>query len=167
MSELPHRWCAYARCQEDLKTKIAVDRHSWGLEAQLNRLVAEDGATLSEAELERIAQSESRKERHRAQLRETFLVADKVTASPEESVYARTQLQATRSGAGEDGWTLLCELGAGHGYGEIAVARGVSTGSLRVRAARLRRALTGPLPQRPSSRHSGAKASARPRLAPL
>ncbi len=141
MMDLPHPWGAYACLQTKLARRQRVDDLSWGLDAGLNLLLAGPEQPLGDAEVRRTVRSENRRERHHARLRRIHLPPEDYFADPEGAFAARQALRAAQVlVANDDDWALLCAVGEGYDYGEIAAARGVSTGQLRVRVLRLRRA---------------------------
>jgi hypothetical protein len=144
MSQLPsYPWCAYACRQAKLAEEHTVNHQSWGLEAELNRLLATIGQSPSnDEELDRVGRSESRRERNRARLRRVHLVATDVAYRPDGALDAQQQLRAVREHVNDNDWALLNAIGEGRDYKEIAAAKGISAGGLRVRVLRLRHGLT-------------------------
>jgi hypothetical protein len=145
MSELPHQWDEYVRLQGQLGNRRHVDGSSWGLEAELDNLLKSIGSEKhipSAEELDRTARSESRKERHRATLRRVYLTPIDPTSDTQGRLDARHELKAVQDQVAAKDWELLHAIGVGRDYEELAEARGVTVGSLRVRVLRLRRGLT-------------------------
>ena len=146
MSELPPPWNEYARHQAKLASRRRVDGTSWGLEAGLNRLLSKKDdeeqsqkeRRLSEEDVDRIIQNESRNERYRAGLRKVYLTPVDTMNNVENALDARHQLQALQEQVSASDWDLLLAVGVGHEYEELAKARGVTSGSLRVRLLRHR-----------------------------
>jgi hypothetical protein len=141
MADLPHPWGDYARLQAKLVHRQQVDDRSWGLEAGLGRLLAEPNQRPTEEAVDRAVRSENRRERHRAQLRRVHLAIEDCMADPEGAAAARQALRAAQVQVSHEDWALLCAVGEGRDYGELAAGRGVSAGYLRVRVLRLRRGL--------------------------
>lgn len=144
MADLPHPWGVYARLQAMLARRYQADDQSWGLDAGLDRLLTAQNKPPGEEEADRAVRSENRRERYRAQLRRVHLVLEDRMADPEEVVAARRALRAAQMMVSHEDWALLCAVGEGHEYAEIAAAQGVSVGQLRIRVLRLRRRLAGP-----------------------
>lgn len=140
MLELQHPWGAYALLQEHLAHRHYVNDKTWGLEAGMNRLLA--GELSGEDDVDRAVRSESRKERHRTQLRRVHLAVEDSTEDPENALEARERLRLVEAQvtAAED-WALLLAVGEGHEYEEIATGANVASGTLRSRVLRLRRTL--------------------------
>jgi hypothetical protein len=145
MPELPHHWDEYVLLQGQLDHRRQVDGGSWGLEAKLDKLlknIESEKQLPSAEELDRTARSESRKERHRATLRRVYLTPSDPRSDTEGRLEARHELKAVQDQVAGKDWELLHAIGVGHDYEELAEARGVTVGSLRVRVLRLRRGLT-------------------------
>ncbi len=83
ITDLPDPWAVYARLQAELDRRKQVDDRSCGLEAGLNRLLAMRVQPLTEEAVSRAVRSESRRERHRAQLRRVHLLIGDSVADPE------------------------------------------------------------------------------------
>jgi hypothetical protein len=141
MMNLPYPWDLYASLQAKLARRQQVDDRSWGLEAGLDHLLAEPNRPPSEEKLDRTVRSENRRERYRAQLRRVHLALEDCEADLEGEVAARQALRAAQVQVADEDWALLYAVGEGRDYGELAAARGVSAGHLRVRVLRLRRGL--------------------------
>jgi len=137
LSKLPPPWDYYLNVQAKLRKSTTVDDSSWGLEAALDRILAA-GATASPQAIERTARSESRRERHRARLRRQHRLREEAVMDGKAQVRARQHLRIIKGSVSENDWMLLCDLGAGCNYDEIAATTGASAGALRVRAHRLR-----------------------------
>lgn len=134
---MPPPWDDYLNVQAKLRKSTTVNDSSWGLEAALDRILAA-GATASPEAIERTARSESRRERYRARLRRQHRPREGEAVDREAQVRARQHLRIIRGSVSDDDWMLLCDLGAGCSYDEIAATAGSSAGVLRVRAHRLR-----------------------------
>lgn len=134
-------WAAYARVQEKLARRLEVEPYTWGLEAALNRLVL--GEPLTEAEISRVIASESRKERHRANLRRVYpeLQGSTWPRATEDALEVKKVLRDLRDHVTEDDWSLVTAISHGQHYSDIAAARGAKPGALRARMCRLRRKL--------------------------
>jgi DNA-binding NarL/FixJ family response regulator len=142
MPELPPRWAAYMRLQEELASKSDADDHAWGLEEALHRLLSDE---LSLEEIDRIIRSRRRRERHQARLRSAYLIKDERQPSVElgTQMDVRQQLAELRDQVTASEWALFQRLGEGYRYKEIADLETVSIGALRARVCRLRRRLCG------------------------
>ena len=141
MADLPHPWGDYARLQDELAHSPQVSGRSWGLEAALNRLVAEPQQVLSSEDADRAVRTESRKERHRAALRRAWMPTEVPIQDPEGALEARRALRLVKGHVSAQDWALLHAVGEGYQYGEIATLTNTPAGALRVRVLRLRRAL--------------------------
>ena len=140
MCELPHPWGAYARLQEELAHRSRVDSRAWGLESGLNAPLTQ--SFLPVEDIDRTVQSASRKERHRAQLRQVYPTTHALPpADPESSVDARRRLRRVQAQVTRGEWVLLRAIGEGHEYKDIAEVLNASPGALRARVLRLRRVL--------------------------
>jgi hypothetical protein len=138
MAALTPPWDQYLAVQANLGTSRTIDDVSWGREAQLNRLLAATTG-LAPDELERVGQSESRRERHRARLRRMH--SSEVHFEGEALVHARDHLRLIKSGVAPKEWDLLAGIGSGVTYSELAASTGAKEGALRVRIARVRQRL--------------------------
>lgn len=138
MDELPEPWGSYQRLQNTLRQRDRVDDVAWGLEAGLNRSLTNREASEN---ISRAVESESRKERYRAQLRGIYFVVEPVVASPENELIAIEHLDRIRSSVAALDWELLCDVADGISYSEIAGSRQTTAGALRIHVFRLRRVL--------------------------
>ena len=150
MSELPHRWSTYARLQTQLarsqgsdKRTSRIDDRTWGIEAALNQLLAEQPP--AEEELDRAIRSASRRERYRKRLRRIHLPAEEPagTSVEEDTFDARERLRRVAGRVTPEDSALLRAVGEGYEYKEIAASTKVAAGTLRARVLRLRRTLSG------------------------
>ena len=141
MSEHPPPWEAYACLQERLARRCEVDGYAWGLEAALNRLLIKPHPTAEE--IERIIASAGRKERNRARLRRANLPFEGRTENSylESAFDAQQVLSEMQMRVTPNDWELLCAVGEGHRYRDIAMVEKAAPGSLRARVFRLRRSL--------------------------
>jgi DNA-directed RNA polymerase specialized sigma24 family protein len=91
----------------------------------------------------RTVRTEGRKERYRTHLRHVYLNTDDLVVKPipENAVHARRQLLRMRTLVTAEEWALLCAVGEGFEYKELAVASKTAPGALRIRVFRLRRKL--------------------------
>lgn len=135
MAELPYPWSIYAQLQSDLQQRDRIDDKTWGLEAQLNRLLR---PTPAPDDVRRAGESESRKERHRAKLRRTYGFGQSVEETFESALFAREQLCHIRETLSAPDWDLLTDVAAGVSYEELAASIDTTAGALRVRTYRLR-----------------------------
>jgi DNA-binding NarL/FixJ family response regulator len=137
MTDLPEKWQVYLRLQERLASRPEVDDYSWGLEASLNRVLAEE--LLSAEDSDRSVRSESRKQRHQAQLRRKYAATQELSSHPDHVLEARLSLRLLKSLITPEEFSLLRAVGEGYDYGEIASANKVAAGTLRARVLRVRR----------------------------
>lgn len=140
MADIPHEWREYARKQIELSLNCRVDGWSWGIEAGLDRILdakARDELLTTE-DVDRAMNAARNREKHRGKLRLTYLDANQTTRHPEHALEARDELRQIQSCVSRSDWNLLSAIGVGRGYGEIAVLRKMTPGSLRVRVVRLR-----------------------------
>lgn len=148
MPELPHEWSTYTRLQAQLARSHGsheriwrIDDRTWGIEAALNRLLAEQPS--AEEGIDRAIRSASRKERHRKRLRRIYLPAEELSgASVEEAFDARERLRRVAGRVTPEDSALLRAVGEGYEYKEIAASTKVAAGTLRARVLRLRRTLS-------------------------
>lgn len=143
---LPYPWDLYFALQTKLQRSNKVDDASWGCEAALNRILSSDPACdspIGTEDIDRWARSERRRERHRADLRMTYLETE-YDAARERALQARQGLRAARRLVTDQEWALLYAVGEGWSYAQIAAKTGTgrSSGALRVRILRLRRRLS-------------------------
>jgi DNA-binding NarL/FixJ family response regulator len=148
MSEFPHQWSPYARLQTQLACNPGgsdeqtwrIDDRTWGIEAALNRLLAEEPPV--EEELYRAVRSASRKERYRKRLRRIHLPAEEPAGTSVEDAFdARERLRHAAGHVTPEDSALLRAVGEGYEYKEIAASTKVAAGTLRARVLRLRRTL--------------------------
>jgi len=147
MCDLPDQWSSYARLQAELarghgsdQRTWRIDDRSWGVEAALSRLVAEELPV--GGELDRTVESASRKERHRRRLRRIHLATGGTTGtSVGDALDARDGLRRVAERVSAEDSTILRAVGEGHQYKEIGANTKVAPGALRARVLRLRRVL--------------------------
>jgi hypothetical protein len=134
-------WSKYAQLQAELRDNHSVGDRSWGIEAGLNRILAAPigESPANDNDIQRAVSSRQRRERHRAALRRLYLVNNEAGPHPEAFLQARAELRSIRAKVISSDWHLLCAVGVGLEYAEIATVKGASTGALRVRVSRLRR----------------------------
>ncbi len=136
---LPNRWHAYARVQSDLNRRSIVNDVTWGLEGGLDRLL--DDEPPSDDELTRAIRTDARRERDRARTRRIRMLHEPVGVDEVGRLDARAQLRVAHASTPAESWEILTALGVGADYAEITSSTAVSTGSLRVRVMRMRKAL--------------------------
>jgi DNA-directed RNA polymerase specialized sigma24 family protein len=145
MKKLSYPWSVYANLQAELSGNRRVSEQAWGTEAALNRFLDpsknEPFFNIETATL--AAASERRKERRRAKLRLIYLADCEQANEPEIMLDARQQLHQIELKIPVNDWSLLCRVGSGQNYDEIANAIGATPGSLRTRVTRLRGQLAG------------------------
>lgn len=136
MAAIPQLWANYAQLQQRLASRSSIDDHSWGMEAQLDRLLEQPGC--DDETLARVGASASRKARHRARLGRIYLTVQDSAPGPEAPACARRDLRSIRAAVNDNDWRLLVAVASGYGYDELAAERRVTTGSLRARVLRQR-----------------------------
>jgi hypothetical protein len=143
MTDLPYPWGVYARLQTEMLRGSRITDQSWGTEAAMNGVLAslQDNKPPTPDEIERTAASERRRERRRAYLRLVYLAGSDTSPHPEAALIARHELDIARSRVSERDWSVLCQVGSGCGYAELASVNGGTSGGWRVRVLRLRRQL--------------------------
>ena len=143
MAEIPHLWRAYARLQQQARQSRRADARSWAFEAGLDYLL-EDHPGRADEGAEGVARAVStarRREAHRDGTLRRVAVEWDNSPHPEAALHARLTLDTIRSRLTGPDWDILCEVGAGRSYDEIAAVRGGTPGGSRVRILRLRRTL--------------------------
>ncbi|PZP44812.1 MAG: hypothetical protein DI601_11220 [Azospirillum brasilense] len=142
MAEIPHPWRAYARLQQQAGRSRRADVRSWAVEAGLDHLLgAPVGAAEADEDVARAISAVCRREVHRGRILRRHAGGNN-HRHPEAALHARLMLEAIRSRLTEPEWDILCDIGAGRSYDEIAEARGGTPGACRVRVLRLRRTLS-------------------------
>jgi hypothetical protein len=150
MSKPSRQWSTYGRLQAQLAPSHGsnertwrIDDRAWGVEAALNRLLAEQPP--AEEELDRTTLNASRKERYRKRLRRIHLTAEESAGASVEDVFdARERLRRLAGRVTSEDSALLRAVGEGYEYKEIAAGTKVEAAVLRARVFRLRRTLTLP-----------------------
>lgn len=145
MADLPHPYGAYLRLQNLSDKNTCLDGEYFGQDAALEALLSPESISAAEAvDVERVSANAARKERYRAALRAKNLAGDEL-GDPDvvhRAVEAREIIRAVEQQvANEDDWDLLQAVAEGEPYFKLAVDRGVSEGSLRVRVSRIRHAV--------------------------
>lgn len=140
---IPHAWDVYRRLQEQLARKCHVDDQSWGLEGALNRFLVRPEELLTQEQVARAVGSQCRRERYRRELVRGLPAQEDPRGTPDGAIDARRHLRLIKNQVSRRDWALLLAVGEGRGYKEIASVTKVTTGTLRVRVLRLRRALAG------------------------
>ena len=145
MAEVPHPWRAYARLQQQARRSRRTDARSWAFEAGLDYLLA-DSSRADEADegVARTVSTARRREAHREGTLRRVAAEWNAPQHPETALHMRLTLEAIRSRLAGPDWDILCEVGVGRSYGEIADARGGSPGEYRIRVFRLRQRLGTP-----------------------
>lgn len=144
MAALPHPYDAYWRLQQQSRKRTQIDDEYWGTDAALEALLALPSfADAETVNVERVAQSAARKERHRTTLRAIHLASEDPGDSDAgyRAIEACQVLRLVAQEVPNDDWTLLQSVAEGASYTALANRRGVSAGSLRVRVSRIRRAV--------------------------
>ncbi len=140
---LPPPWHAYMRLQSSLDNTTEVNNRSWGLEAVLDAIVAEPGASPSSTptlELATTIATAERRERHRARLRRTYSRALWPVVDQPAAIEARVAIAQIRRRLPPADWQLISSVAMGVDYQSIG--HGSATpGSLRVRVLRIREGL--------------------------
>jgi hypothetical protein len=142
MAVIPQKWRDYARLQSKLLKNTVVDDQSWGVEAGLNVMLAENDNTINQctAHINRVARSAARLERYRARSRRIFLAPfAQDTVDQENQLSARSELKAIRTRVSLNDWSTLTKLAAGEDYASIAADAGTSKASLRTMVCRMRK----------------------------
>ena len=141
-AEIPHPWRTYARLQQQAGQSRRIDSRFWALEAGLDHLL-ENPARTNEApeSIARAISTARRREAHRDGTLRRVAAARNNPPHPEAALHARLTLETIRSQLAGPDWDILCEVGAGRSYDEIAAARGGTPGGSRIRVLRLRRSL--------------------------
>lgn len=161
MAEIPHSWATYERLQSKLASTDCITAAA-ALEEALNVVLQPDfrPEAIADADLQRLAESAARRERHRASLVRDVIaerIAAAAAAAPSEEsgdvefdagprslddeVHARRELARLKSMLREPDWELLTGVAAGLSYEELAAEHAVSPAALRSRVCRLRRAI--------------------------
>lgn len=144
MQNLPHPWAEYARLQARSSLNSTIDSYSWGIEEEMNRLVADPYAyaNLDTLHLKRVSATASRRERLRATIRrrhETELASQPIDTV--RYIEARQLLTKIRAKVTPLQWRLLLTIGEGEGYTSITAKNAVRLGAARTQMFRLRRQL--------------------------
>ena len=105
----------------------------------LNRILTKEAPSVEEAD--RSVRSESRKQRHRAQLRRRYLGIQEYAAIPDDTTDARLRLRIVKKLVSPEEFSILRAVGEGFHYDEIATADKMAAGAIRTRVFRLRRLL--------------------------
>jgi hypothetical protein len=160
MAEVPQSWRAYAQFQNTFSSTNCITSAA-ALEEALNVVLEPDfrPESVDEADMQRLAESAARRDRHRAVLVRGVVATQLATASAavllesgefeidagprslDDEVHARRQLAKLRSILREPDWDLLTGVAAGISYEELAAEHAVSAVALRSRVCRLRRAI--------------------------
>lgn len=142
MAEIPHPWRAYARLQQQARRSRRADARSWAFEAGLDYLLADSGRSDDDGEgVARAVSTARRREAHRDGTLRRVAAESGVAPHSEAALHARLTLQAMKGRLARPDWDILCEVGTGRSYEEIAAVRGGTPGGTRVRVLRLRRGL--------------------------
>ena len=142
MAEIPHPWRAYARLQQQARQSRRADARSWAFEAGLDYLLEDSGrADKGDEGVARAVSTARRREAHRDGTLRRVAVEWNNPPHPEAALHARLTLETIRSRLTGPDWDILCEVGSGRSYDEIAAVRGGTPGGSRVRVLRLRRTI--------------------------
>jgi hypothetical protein len=138
MEDLPEPWRSYLRLQTELARGERVESRSWGLEAGLNRLLRDFAVD----NVDRGVESEARKERNRAALRNMHLLAPEPSfdRTPDAALDAQRTIRVIRQRVAPDVWKLLRSVGEGYDFAELGRIFHVPAGTLRTRICRFREA---------------------------
>lgn len=142
MAVIPQNWRVYARLQSKLSKNAVVDDQSWGVEASLNVMLAENDNAISQCaeHINRTERSAARRERYRARSRRMYLAPfAEDTVDQERLLSARSDLKAIRARVSPNDWSMLTKLAAGEDYARIAADAGTSKTSLRTMVCRIRK----------------------------
>jgi hypothetical protein len=144
MAELPFPWCIYAEYQSKAARCGQITDRSWGIENGLTNFVtAVESNSVPpnpdefRSRVDRAVATGSWVERNHARLGRRYLLQDP-DPHAERRMLARARLAEIRGSVSAAEWGLLIAVGAGLATHEMAVAAGVTAGSIRVRIARLR-----------------------------
>lgn len=134
-------WSLYRDLQQKLQNRDVVDHQTWGMEAALDRILAQlqsDTEPTSSA-LDTCRSTAGWNERNRARIRRKYC-RDLVTAPADPSEVAAARLTLSEIHDRIDGpeWLLLVAVAAGFSYAEVAARLGSSEGCIRTRVSRLR-----------------------------
>ncbi len=142
MAEIPHSWRAYARLQHQVGRSSRADARAWAIEGGLDHLLEDTvgGVDGDEGAIRSVAAAR-RREVHRSGALRRHAKAWSGFQHPEAAIHARLTLEALRKRTTGSEWDILCDVGAGWSYDEIAKVRGGTPGMFRVRVLRLRRTL--------------------------
>lgn len=160
MAKIPHSWGAYARLQSRLSSTDCTATAA-ALEEALNVVLQPDfqSESITDADLQRLAESAARRDRHRSKL-VRGVIADKASAagavtsaepddvavdagsrSLDDEVHARRELARLKLTLREPDWELLMGVAAGVSYEVLATEHAASVAALRTRVCRLRRSI--------------------------
>ena len=119
-----------------------ADARSWALEAGLDYLLTVSGrADEGDEGVTRTVSTARRREVHRDGTLRRIAAEWNNPAHPEAALHARMMLESIRSRLTKPDWDILCDVGVGRSYNEIAAVRGGAPGGSRVQVLRLRRTL--------------------------
>ena len=141
MAEIPHSWRAYAHLQQQVGQNRRVDARAWAVEAGLDHFLGVQAGAEGDDDVARAISTARRREAHRGGALRRHAEALSGLYHPEAAIHARLTLEAIRSCLTESEWDVLCDVGAGRSYDEIAEARDSTPGGCRIRVLRLRRTL--------------------------
>lgn len=140
MVEISHHWRAYARLQQQVGQSSRADAQAWAVEAGLDHFLGVSaGAT--DDDVARAVSTARRREAHRGRALRRHAEAWSGSRHPEAAINAGLTLKAIQRRLTGSEWDVLCDVGAGRSYDEIAKVRGGTSGSYRIRVLRLRRTL--------------------------
>jgi hypothetical protein len=141
MQELPLPWADYARLQARSSRNFTVDSYSWGIEEEMNLLVADPCAyTSKEARgLKRLRATGSRRERSREGIRNSH-EAELATKPTDTVLYleARQALAKIQAEVTPTQWNFLWAIGEGEDYVGASGKHAISIGAARAQMFRFR-----------------------------
>lgn len=143
MKSLTPQWREYARLQSELARKTSLGDSCWALEAAMDSLIEgeAEGQPFVAGSVTRVFSSAVRRHKYRAGLRGLYLAHGESAADPTECIEARSQLGLIQRMTSRSDWRLLCQVGEGVAFSEIAEALNITTTALRIRTFRLRKVL--------------------------
>src|SRR5437763_16682966 len=119
MQEIPHPWGEYARLQAISAKTSKIDSISWGIEAEMDALLADSSNHTSRdaRRLERLRKTIARRERSRAHLRKAHST-ELATEPPNvtSQLEAREALQRIEAKVTSTQWAVITALGQGYSF---------------------------------------------------
>ncbi|HEY1903054.1 MAG TPA: hypothetical protein VGG56_11510 [Terracidiphilus sp.] len=141
MQNLPLQWAEYARLQARSSRNSTIDSYSWGIEEEMNLLVADPCAYISmEARnLKRLRATAARRERSRASIRNAHEY--ELAPKPIDTVLyleSRQALARIQSNVSPAHWNVLLAIGEGEDYASATSEHAISIGAARAQMFRFR-----------------------------